>query len=126
MTQTIPISAALSDHRLFGTTLGNPASWMTWAAVLKATFNETLNPQERGAFEKVAGNRAPPTEKVRELIAIVGRGGGKTRIAAAVAAYVATCIDHSAKLSKGETGVILVLARSQGQARTASNYIEAR
>jgi hypothetical protein len=43
-------------------------------------------------------------------------------MAALIAAYVATCIDHSDKLAPGEVGMILVLAMSQDQALVVFNY----
>jgi hypothetical protein len=125
MTATIAISDAVRDENLLGAALGNPAPWETWIAVLKASFHERLSRHERRAFDAVAGGRKPPSERVRELIAIVGRGGGKSRMAALIAAYVATCIDHSAQLAPGETGLILILAMSQAEAGIVFGYVEA-
>jgi hypothetical protein len=125
MTAMFAISDALADVQLLGAALGNPTPWATWIAVLKAAFHESLSRSERRAFDAVAGGRGPPSEKVRELIAIVGRGGGKSRMAALIAAYVATCLDHSEKLAPGEVGMILVLAMSQDQALVVFNYIAA-
>jgi hypothetical protein len=116
----IPIAAALTDRALLGAALGDLQPWATWLATLKAAFGEALNRGERRAFDAVAGGRSPPGKKVRELIAIVGRGGGKSRMAGLIAAYVATCIKH--ELAVGETGMVLVLAMSQDQARIVFDY----
>jgi len=120
----VPIAIALRDPKLLAAGLSPPASWATWVAVLKAAFGEHLSRQDRRAFEVVAGSRKPPAQKVRELWAIVGRRGGKSRIAAAIAVYIAVFIDHAEKLSAGEVGMILVLAASRAQAGVVFGYIK--
>ncbi len=123
MTAAIPLSDALTDANLLGAALGPPESWATWISVLKASFGEKLDRRDRRAFAAVAGGRKPPGRRVRELVAVVGRRGGKSKMAAAIAAYIATCIDHTAKLSAGEPGMILVLAASQAQAQIVFGYV---
>jgi hypothetical protein len=120
---SISISAALADRNLLGAAIGSTASWSTWLSVLKASFGDALSTRDREIFSKVAGNRSPPSRMVRELWAIIVRRGGKSRIAAAISAYIATCIDHSGKLSPGETGMVLVLASTTSQAKAVFNYI---
>jgi hypothetical protein len=121
----ITIDAAMADSALIGAALGDLSSWSTWVAVLKAAFGQTLNRHERRVFAVVAGSRKPPGRAVRELWAIAGRRSGKSRIAAAIATFIATCIDHSGKLSPGEPGYVLVLAASRSQASVVFAYIEA-
>jgi hypothetical protein len=65
-------------------------------------------------FHEVAGGRQPPQERARELWAIVGLRGGKSRIAAAIAVYLPCFVKHH--LAHGETGYVLVLALSRDQA----------
>ena len=79
---------ALTDPDLLGAALGDPTSWTTWRAILKAAFAIELNRDEARAFAAVAGSRQPPAQRVRELWAIVGRKGGKSRMAAAIAIYL--------------------------------------
>ena len=67
MTPAIPISEALADPNLLGAALGDIASWRTWVAILKAAFAEPLTDDERALFALVAGDRAPPSRRVREL-----------------------------------------------------------
>jgi hypothetical protein len=119
------IHVALEDPTLLGAALGPPDTWRTWITTLKAAFGIALNRQERRAFEAVAGGRTAPKERVRELICIIGRRSGKSRVAAAVAAYIAVCVDHRDRLSAGEEGVVLVLAASRDQAHVVFNYIHA-
>jgi hypothetical protein len=56
------------------------------------------------------------------LWAIAGRRSGKTRIAALIACFIAGLVDHSSRLSPGETGNVLVLAPSKAQATLAFSY----
>ena len=59
----------------------------------------------------------------RELWAVVARRSGKSRVAAAIATYLAMFVDYRGKLSPGEIGSVLVLAASKQQARTVFSYI---
>ena len=93
------VDRALADKRLLGSALGDPASWASWLAVLKAAHGLPLDATERVTFDQVAGGRAPPTKRVRELWAVIGRRAGKSRMAAAVAVYTALFTPH--KLAAG-------------------------
>jgi hypothetical protein len=114
------IDKVLTDHRLLGAALGAPATWSTWLVVLKAAFGLALNDAELKVFGSVAGGRRQPKERVRELWAIAGRRGGKSRMAAALAVYFAAFVPH--KLAHGERGMVLVLAMSLEQAKVVFNY----
>jgi Terminase large subunit, T4likevirus-type, N-terminal len=117
------IADAMSDPKLLGAALAPIASWQIWRVVLKAAFGLELNRDEARAFASVAGSRSPPTKRVRELWAIIGRRGGKSRIAAALAVYLAAFTTHN-KLAVGEIGMVLVLAASRDQAKTVFGYIK--
>jgi len=117
----MPIDRALLDKRLLGAALDDPSTWQPWRMVLKAAFGLTLNRDEAQAFASVAGGRAPPAKRVRELWCVAGRRSGKSRIAAALAIYFAAFVPH--KLAAGERGMVLVLAASQEQARTVFAYV---
>lgn len=119
----VTIEAALNDGQLLGAALGDTATWGAWTAVLKAAFGLSLSRAERRAFAKVAGDRSPPSRRVAELWAIVGRRGGKSRMAALIAVYIAAFGDHEGKLARGEVGYVLVLAASLSQARAVFDYI---
>jgi hypothetical protein len=115
------VDIALTDKRLLGAALGDPASWQTWLAVLRAAFGLPLDAEQTNIFSSVAGGRTPPTQRVRELWAVIGRRGGKSRIAAALAVYFAAFFEH--KLARGERGMVLVLAASVEQAKTVFGYV---
>jgi hypothetical protein len=121
MTHTI--DRALADPRLLGAALGDTASWALWLVVLRAAFGLLLDERQRQVFAEVAAGRQPPSRRVRELWAIVGRRAGKSRMAAAIAVYLAAFVLH--KLAAGEVGTVLVLAASTDQARVVFSYAKA-
>jgi hypothetical protein len=67
--------------------------------------------------------RSSPDKPLRELWLEIGRRGGKSRICSLIAVYLATVVDHSASLVPGETGVVLLCAPSQRQARVLLGYV---
>jgi hypothetical protein len=117
---TETIDRALRNKRLLGAALGEAGSWATWLAVLRAAFGLPLDADQQQLFASVSGGRAPPTKRVRELWALIGRKGGKSRMAAAIAVYCACFVKY--KLSRGERGMVLVLAMSMDQARVVFDY----
>jgi hypothetical protein len=119
----ISIDQALRDSQLLGAALGDPDTWQTWMVVLKAAFGSNLSDDERKVFVSVAGDRESPSRKVEQLWCIAGRGSGKSRIAAAVATYLACFQKHD--LDPGEVGNVLVLAASRDQANAVFNYAQA-
>jgi hypothetical protein len=119
----ISIDRAISNPALLGAALAPIASWKIWRTVLKATFGIELNQEEAEAFAAVAGSRAPPKKRVRELWAICGRRGGKSRIAAALAVYIAA-FTQQPTLAPGEVGMVLVLAASRDQAQVVFAYVK--
>jgi hypothetical protein len=117
---TITIDQALADPVLLGAALGDGATWSTWRAVLKAAFAITLSDDEAKLFAAVAGDRAPPSKRVRELWAVVGRRGGKSRVAALIACYLSLFVRY--KLAPGELGMVLVLSASMAQSKVVFGY----
>jgi hypothetical protein len=122
MRRTLTIDDALADRNLLGVGLGDVRLWSTWRAVLKGAFGLLLNADERALFGVLAGGRAPPPARVQELWAIVGRRGGKSRIAAAIGCYLA-CLSSRKGLTAGETGEVAIIAASRPQAKVVFNYI---
>jgi hypothetical protein len=96
------------------------SSWDRWKACLKAAYALPMSPAEHELFAEVAGNRAPPTKPVDELVAVAGRGGAKSTIAADIAICVAVNVDHG-RLRPGEKATILCLAVDRDQAQIVCN-----
>jgi hypothetical protein len=116
------IDRALLNKKALGAALGDAMSWSTWLVALLAAFGLSLNAAQQRVFASVAGDRLPPTRRVRELWCIIGRRSGKSRIAAALAVYFALFFKH--KLSPGERGMVVIVAASQDQARTVFGYVK--
>src|SRR5262249_34333918 len=111
MKPRISLRKALSDKQLLADALPDE-SWAAWRILLTAALGEPLKPDELDRFKQLTGRDTAPTERVQELVAVVGRRGGKSRAIATLAAYLATLCDYRDKLASGERGVVLCLAPS--------------
>src|SRR5262249_27788934 len=106
---------------LLGAGLGDPSTWSTWLAVLRAAFGQQLSEADAATFRQVAGDRPVPVQRVRSFWALIGRGGGESRAAAALSVYLSLFQQH--KLARGEVGTVLVLAATQSQAGVVFGYV---
>jgi len=100
------------------------SSWDMWRAVVRAAYGEPLAEEELTRFRSIA-DREPPSRRVRELVAIVGRGGGKDSIASLMATCAAINFDPRGRLRPGEKAVVMCLACDRAQAGIVFNYIRA-
>jgi Terminase large subunit, T4likevirus-type, N-terminal len=119
-TTSLPIDRVLTDSRLLGAGLAPIETWQTWRITLRAAFGEALTDAEREVFKAIAGDRGLPLKRVRELWCIVGRRGGKSRVAAMLACFFACFVKH--RLAAGERGMVLVLAATVEQSRVVFGY----
>jgi hypothetical protein len=76
-------------------------------------------------FGKSPAANREPLQRVNELVAVVGRRGGKSRAVATLAAYLASLVDHTDVLVKGERGVLLVVSLSQDVATIVLDHVAA-
>src|SRR5579872_709982 len=109
----------LSDPDLLGPHYAG-SSWDRWRACLKAAYALPMTDHDLALFSEVAGGRAPPQAPVTEFVALVGRGGGKDAVAAAIAAHIASTGDFT-RLRPGERMSVLVIAVDRTQAGIAFN-----
>src|SRR5262249_38168477 len=100
------------------------ASWSAWRTLLIAAMGEELTDAERVLFGQLTGREHEPGQRVDQLVLVIGRKGGKTRIMALLAVYLATLVDHRAALAVGARGVVLVVAQSQAVAKVLLRYAE--
>lgn len=125
---SVTILDALPDPQLFGDTFQGE-SWETWRAVLSAAFALPMTVDQAETFKRLAGGREPPESRVSELVVIAGRRSAKTQTAAATAVYLGTIgatLDGTLdRLSRGERGVIAILAVDRQQAKVAMHYVRA-
>src|SRR5262249_54217653 len=93
--------------------LAGALSGETWHGVLLiAAMGEDLKPEELETFRRLTERQEPPKERVSELVAVVGRRGGKSRAIATLLCYLSCLVDYRARLATGETGVALCIAPS--------------
>ncbi len=113
-------AGAMAEGGLLASAFAGP-SWDRWRAILRAAYGEVLAPAELALFREVA-ERDPPVQAVRELWAVVGRGGGKDSIASAIACCAAMR-DYRRMLRPGEKACVMCLAADRTQAQIAFRYI---
>jgi hypothetical protein len=116
------LRAALNDPALLGKALPGD-SWKAWRIILIAAMGEELTDDERPIFRALTGREREPLERVEEFCAVIGRRGGKSRSMATLAAYIGGLCSH--RLVPGETGVVLLIAPDQRQAKIALDYCTA-
>lgn len=73
--------AALADPDLFGRVFAGE-SGAAWRVLLIAAMGEALTQAECIVFEMLTGRPREPGARVDELLAVIGRRGGKTRAVA--------------------------------------------
>jgi hypothetical protein len=121
----IDLIEAIADAHLFGPGFTPGAHWRAWRVVIKALFGLRMTPSELEIFQRGTGRTTPPTQPAREAWLVIGRRGGKSRIAALISVYLACFKDYRPILAPGERGVVMVLASDREQARVVFGYIEA-
>ena len=117
-----PLREALTDPRLLGNALPGP-TWHAWRTILLATLGEELTDEELKTFHEVTGRVTAPTSRCEELIAVIGRRGGKSRATAVLAVYLSTLVDYKDVLVTGERGLLLCIAPDLRQAGIVHGYI---
>src|SRR5262245_29985579 len=116
------IRRALSDKKILGKVLDGP-TWRAWRILLTAAMGEALRDDERNTFTELTGRTTEPGQRGPELVAVVGRRGGKSRAMSVLSAYIAGLCGHD--LAPGETGVVLCIAPDQKQAAIVLDYCTA-
>ena len=87
---------ALSAPELLAGALSGE-TWHGWRSLLLAAMGEDLKPEELETFRRLTERQEPPRERVSELVAVVGRRGGKSRAIATLLCYLACLVDYKAK-----------------------------
>jgi hypothetical protein len=78
-----------------------------------AAFALPITDAERQTVRRYTGRETPPSAEIDEAVAIVGRRGGMSQIAALMAVYLATFRDWRPYLGPGERAHVVVIAQSQ-------------
>src|SRR5438067_11884542 len=105
--------------RLFDQVFG--PSWAAWRAWLCAVFALPMSEAETAIYRASTARQVLPTSPAREAWCVVGRRGGKSRIAAMLAVFLAAFRRY--RLAPGERAVVLVIAADRRQARVVFSYV---
>jgi hypothetical protein len=112
----------VDDPQVFGPAFRG-GSWTAWRAFLASVFGLPMDEAMRAIYRECTGHSMAPSSPAREAWLIIGLWGGKSRIAALVAVFLACFRDHAGILAPGEVGTIMLLAADRRQARTLMRYI---
>lgn len=104
----------------FGSVFGD-GSWTAWRSFLAAVFALPMSEAEADVYRRCTGRTALPAVPAREAWMIVGRRGGKSRVAALLAVYLG-CFRRY-RLAIGERAVVAVIAADRSRARVIFRYV---
>jgi hypothetical protein len=118
---TPSIIECLDDPALFARHFrGN--TWEPWRTVLKALFALPMDEAELALYRIHTGRTETPTVPFKEAALVVGRRGGKSRILALIAVFLATFRSYEEYLAPGEVATIAVIAADRKQARSIFRF----
>ena len=117
------IIEAIADKNLFADHFPNPQTWTAWRAFLATLFGHPMDADELELYRKHTGRQAPPTKAYDEAWLVCGRRGGKSRILALIAVYLACFRDYRPYLASGEVGTVRLMAVDRDQARAIFRFI---
>lgn len=98
-------------------------TWKPWRAFLKALFALPMEEDDLALYRAHTGRQTAPTEAFTEADLIIGRRGGKSRIMATIAVYLACLRDYDPYLAPGEIATIGIAAATRPQARSIFRYV---
>jgi len=118
----VTITEVMRDRNLLGPWFSDP-SWSPWEAFLEGLYGLPMEESGLNCFRRHTGGREPREGGFNEAWVICGRRGGKSKIAALVAAYQAAFIDYASVCGPGEMLSVQVLATDQRQGEVVHGYI---
>ncbi len=123
MRPLVGLRQAFEDEHLLGGVMGGE-SREAMRAVLLASQGEPLTASEMAHWRTLTGREVSPGMRAEECHIFAGRRSGKSSGLAALVTYAAALCDYSDRLSPGETGIALLIAENQKQARVMLRYVE--
>ena len=118
----LTILDAIGDPALFAPLFPGP-SWAAWWALLAALFGLPMTPEQLAVYRECTGRTEPPARPAKEAALIVGRRGGKSRVLALVAVFLACFRDYAPFLAPGEVPTLAIIAADRKQARVLLRYV---
>ena len=93
MKPRVTIIEACNDKALFAGWFKDRKTWTAWFVVLKALFGLPMSDADLVLFKQHTGRTASPSNGFREAWLCIGRRGGKSRILALIAVFLATFVN---------------------------------
>jgi hypothetical protein len=120
----VNIIEAMEDDAVFGQHFVDEESWAQWRIFLKALFGLEMSDEEHAVYRECTGRDDHPDKLSTSATLIVGRRGGKSRILALVAVFLAAFKDWRPYLAAGERGHIMIVAGDREQAQAIMNFVK--
>jgi hypothetical protein len=98
-------------------------TWRAWRVFLAALFGLPMTDAERATYTHHTGRIDLTTAPFKEAALVVGRRGGKSRILATIAVFLAAFHDYTPYLAPGEVATVALIAADRRQARVIFRYI---
>ncbi len=121
---TPSIIDAIRDPKLFAPQFAR-GNWTAWKTCIRSIFGLPLAPDELPLYRECTGRQDAPTIRAKTSWLIVGRRGGKSRVLALIASYLAAFGNCSQYLVAGERARVVCVAADKKQAAILLNYIHA-
>lgn len=122
------IIQAISDPKLFRRFLadknGSLKTWQAWNVFLRCLYGRQLKEKHRELVLKATGRSIESLQgkSFNDCLCLVGRRGGKSRIASIVATYEATLSNKEESVGIGETPLVATISPTRKQGRIIRNY----
>ena len=121
MIKLITARQAFEDKEWLGALVGG-TTFTPMRTIAIAALGEPVTAIEQPSYTQLTGGRLEaPSEPVSELWILCGRRSGKTVMIAALACYLAVCVDHKGAFALGERGTIPIMAQTTTQAQSLMN-----
>ena len=115
------ILTALDDPDLFAPHFRS-GTWQPWRAFLAALFALPMDADALTLYQAHTGRTEAPVVPFKEAALIIGRRGGKSRVLALIATFLATFRDYAPYLAPGEVATIAIIAADRRQARSIFRF----
>ena len=112
---------ALNDRDLFAPHFRGD-TWQAWRAFLAALFGLPMDDAALELYRCHTGRQEPPAAPFKEAALVIGRRGGKSRVLALIAVFLACFRDYRAHLAPGEVATVAVIAADRRQARSIFRF----
>ena len=115
------VISALDDPALFASHFKND-TWQPWRAFLAALFALPMDNDSLALYRTHTGRETAPSTPFKEAALVIGRRGGKSRVLALIATFLATFRDYEPHLAPGEVATIAIIAADRRQARSIFRF----